>query len=749
MHIHPHATIKVAARLLVLGAIALATGSFTMAADADKAARARGQRVEDLLKRMTLDEKIDQLNQVRAGVTTPAELLKDLSQPRPTYGAYLFNDGNVEFRNKVQRQAVEESRLHIPAIFGADVVHGYRTIFPIPLGLACSWNPELVRASCHIAAAEAKKDGIDWTFAPMIDLAFDPRWGRIAEGFGESPYATSVFCVAAVKGFQGEDLAGPDSIAACLKHYVAYGASEGGRDYSSTDVSPQRLWEMYLPPYEAGVKAGAATIMSGFNDLNGIPTSANPYTLTEILRNRWGFKGFVVSDSKSVHQLVIQGFAADDAEATEKAINAGVDLDMTDCLYPTYLKKLVANGRVSEKTIDEAVRRVLRIKVALGLFEKPYATVVPEKDRYLKPESLKLAEELAAQSMVLLKNRGDVLPIASSVRQIALIGPLADDRANLLGTWCQKGKPEEVTSILAGLKAKLPTGVKFRTAKGCEIDGTGRDGFAEAVELAKASDMVVLCLGEAAPMSGENGSRSSIKLPGVQEDLALALAGSGKPLVLVLSAGRPTELHRIEPKLDAILAIWQPGTRGGTAVADILLGRRNPSGRLSVTVPRTTGQIPLFHNMRPRARTEGLGDYQDVPTSPLYEFGHGLSYTKFEYGRLKLDRQTVSPGKELVAEVTVKNAGKRDGAETVFWFIRDPAASITRPLRELKFFQRAEIAAGQEQVFRFTINLERDLSFPDADGKRILEDGEIVLFVGPREARFRVEKVNGLKPRGS
>lgn len=695
-------------------------------------------RVEDLLGRMTVEEKIDQLNQSLAGDTNPNNIHADRERFQPTFGSYLFNEGTLALRNALQRDAMEKSRLGIPAIFGADVIHGYRTIFPIPVASACSWNPELVRRSCRTAAAEAKRNGVDWTFAPMIDVAFDPRWGRIAEGFGESPYGVSVFCVAAVRGFQGEDLTAPDSIAACLKHFVGYGESEGGRDYSYTNISPQRLWETFLPPYEAGVKAGVCTVMSAFNDLNGIPTSANPYTLTEILRKRWGFKGFVVSDWFAVKQLITQGFAADEAEAVAKAINAGVDMDMTDGLYRKELPGLLASGRVSQATLDEAVRRVLRVKFQLGLFEQSYRPEMPEAEKYLHADSLQLAEDLAAESIVLLKNERQTLPLPEKAAQVALIGPLADDRATLLGTWSQRGQAADVRSILESLMQRKPAGMRIEMARGCDIDGDRRDGFAEAVRLAKASDLIVLCLGEATSMSAENASRSSIRLPGVQEELALEIAAAGKPTILVLSSGRPIELYRVEPKMDAILAVWQGGTRGGAAIADILLGRRNPSGKLCVTFPLTTGQIPIYHNMRPRARTGDQGIYQDIPTAPLYEFGHGLSYTTFEYSPIRLSAATVAPDGRLTAEVTVTNTGTRPGAETVLWFIRDPAASITRPLRELKFFEKAEIAPGQQHVFRFAIDPHRDLSFPDADGRRILEPGEIRLFAGTRDTSFRV-----------
>jgi beta-glucosidase len=727
--------------LAAIGAGVLTMGNPTMAdAHYRNAQLPVDQRVENLLKRMTLDEKIDQLTQNPAGDANPNNIAANKERFRPTCGSYLFNDGSLALRNTLQHEAVEKSRLGIPAIFGADVIHGYRTIFPIPVASTCSWNPSLFRQSCRVAAIEAKRSGVDWTFAPMVDVAMDPRWGRIAEGFGESPYAASVFCVAAVKGFQGDDVASPDSIAACLKHFVGYGESEGGRDYSYTDISPQRLWEMFLPPYEAGIKAGACTVMSGFNDLNGIPASANPYTLTEILRRRWGFEGFVVSDWDAIEQLTTQGFAADEPQAVEKAIRSGVDMDMSDGLYWKHLKMLVETGRVPLETVDEAVRRVLRVKFTLGLFERPYCEEIPDGEKYLRPDALKLAEELAAQSIVLLKNNRQTLPLSQTIRRIALIGPLVEDSATLLGTWSQRGKPADAPSIFNCLRQRLPSGVTLQMAKGCDIDSEDRAGFAEAIRLAQSSDIVLLCLGEATAMSAENASRSSIKLPVLQEELATQVAAVGKPTVLVLSAGRPIALQNLEPKMQAILAVWQLGTCGGAAIADVLLGRRNPSGKLSVTFPRTAGQIPIYHNMRPRARTGSQGVYQDIPTSPLYEFGHGLSYTTFTYSPIRLSADTISAGEKLTAEVTVTNTGSRDGAETVLWFIRDPAASITRPLRELKHFEKHDIAAGRSCVFQFSIDPERDLSFPNADGRHILEAGEILLFCGPHQSRFQVVK---------
>ncbi len=701
------------------------------------------ERVTDLLSRMTPAEKFDQLHQGNVGDTNPNNFAARAEAFRPTYGSYIIGGPSIfEIRQAVQRRAVEQSRLGIPILFGADVIHGYRAILPIPLAQACSWNPSLVQRGAALAAAEARAQGVDWTFAPMVDHCVDARWGRIAETFGESPYASGVFAEASVRGYQGERLDSPRSVAACLKHYVGYGASEGGRDYSYTEISPQTLWEKHLPSFEAGVRAGARTVMSAFNDLSGVPTSANRYTLTTILRERWGFDGLVVSDWNAVLQLMHQGFAGDETEAVQKAINAGVDLDMADGLYAKHLDTLVASGRVSLATVDEAVRRILRVKFELGLFEKPYTERSALTDAAPNSEQLAVAEELATESIVLLKNDG-LLPLLSDdrrpkVTRIALIGPLAENQAALLGSWAQQGRPEETPSIAAALRERLPRGVTLRVERGCSIAESEPVDFSAALRAARDSDVVLLCLGEEAWMSGENASRSTLRLAGQQEELALALAETGKPIVLVLVSGRPLELQKLEPRMNAIVAAWQGGSRAGAAIAAVLLGQANPSGRLAVTWPLTSGQIPIYHNMRPRARLGDEGAYRDIPTVPLYEFGYGLSYTTFAYSPIRLDRSDVKSTERIVAEVTVTNTGPRAGVETVLWFIRDPVASITRPLKELKHFERAELQPGESRVFRFDIDPARELAFPDANGQRILEAGEIIVFAGSATARFRV-----------
>lgn len=692
------------------------------------------QRVDDLLARMTLEEKIDQLHQGAVGDANPHNLAARRDSFRPTYGSYVLNGApDLTLRNELQRQAVSETRLGIPAIFGADVIHGYRTIFPIPLAQACAWNPGLVGRACRAAAEEAAAHGVDWTFAPMVDHCVDPRWGRVCETFGESPHGASVLAAASVRGYQD----GTPALAACLKHFVGYGASEGGRDYSFAEIGAQRLWEVHLPPFEAGVKAGARTVMSAFNDLNGVPASANDYTLTEILRNRWGFDGMVVSDWNAVLQLIEQGYAADEAEAAERAITAGVDLNMADGLYRAHLAKLVADGRVSLAMVDAAVARVLRVKFEGGLFDRPQREANALTGQPPAPERLDLAEELARESIVLLKNEG-VLPLAGTVRRIALIGPLGENRAALLGSWVMFGRAEETPTMAEALRQRLPPGVELDVKMGCNVEEKDTDDFGSALAAARDADLAILCLGEEPWMSGEDASRSTLRLAGAQEALAQAVMATGVPVVLVLISGRPLELQALEPKAAAIVAAWQGGSRAATALADILTGRHNPSGKLAITWPRATGQIPLAHQLRPRARTGRAGTYRDLPTVPQYEFGHGLSYTRFTYSAIRLDAAEVGPSGRLRAEITVTNAGEREGAETVLWFIRDPAASITRPLKELKHFEKTRLGAGESRVLRWEIVPRRDLSFPDADGRLVLEAGEIQLMAGPAMARFTV-----------
>ena len=695
-------------------------------------------RIKDLVSKMNLDEKILQLNQYTAGQNTNINNIGEAMKAIPSgIGSLIYFGADPVYRNAIQKKTMEESRLGIPILFGYDVIHGFRTVYPISLAQACSWDPALVTEAASVAAREAKLSGVDWTFSPMIDVAHDGRWGRVAEGYGEDPYTNAVFGVATVHGYQGKNLSDSYSIAACLKHFVGYGASEGGRDYHYSDVSNQSLWETYLPPYEACVKAGAATLMSSFNDISGVPGSANPYTLTEVLKKRWKHDGFVVSDWDAINQLIAQGIAADRKEAGYKAFMAGVEMDMTDNIYFQNLQQLIAEKKIPMAKIDDAVSRILRVKFRLGLFDQPYTTIVDESVRYLQPESKVVAQKLAAESMVLLKNNSKTLPLTASVKQIALIGPMISNKANLIGAWAAHGNEKDVESISEGLDKEFGSAAKITTAKGCDFDGNDESGFADAISVAQASDVILVCLGEKREWSGENASRSTIALPAIQEKLVQELKKTGKPIVLILSNGRPLELIRLEPLADAIVEIWQPGVAGGSALSGILSGRINPSGKLSITFPLTTGQIPTYYNMRQSARPYA-GKYQDIPTEPLYWLGHGLSYTTFTYGDLKLSATSIKKTDKLTVEVEVSNTGNVTGTETVLWYINDPACTISRPMKELKYFDKKELAAGTKYIFKFEINPMRDLSYVDATGKRFLETGEYYVIVNNQKVKFAV-----------
>ena len=686
------------------------------------------KRIDDLISRITLEEKILQLNQYTLGRNNNVNNVGEEVKKVPSeIGSLIYFDINPELRNSMQKKAMEESRLGIPIIFGYDAIHGFRTIYPISLGQACSWNPGLVEQACAVSAQEARMSGVDWTFSPMIDVARDPRWGRVAEGYGEDPYTNGVFAAASVRGYQGDDMSAENRMAACLKHYVGYGASEAGRDYVYTEISAQTLWDTYLLPYEMGVQAGAATLMSSFNDISGVPGSANPYIMTEILKKRWKHDGFIVSDWGAVEQLKNQGLAATKKDAAWYAFNAGLEMDMMSHAYDRHLKELVEEGKVTMAQVDESVRRVLRVKFRLGLFERPYTPVTNEKDRFFRPQSMAVAAQLAAESMVLLKNDNQILPLTNK-KKIAVVGPMAKNGWDLLGSWCGHGKDTDVEMLYDGLTAEFGGDAELRYAMGCKPQGNDRSGFAGALDVARWSDVVIVCLGEMLTWSGENASRSTIALPQIQEELVKELKEAGKPIILVLSNGRPLELNRMEPLCDAILEIWQPGINGARSMAGILSGRINPSGKLAMTFPYSTGQIPIYYNRRKSGRGH-QGFYKDITSDPLYPFGHGLSYTEFKYGTVTPSATKVKRGDKLSAEVTVTNTGARDGAETVHWFISDPYCSITRPVKELKHFEKQFIKVGETKIFRFDIDLERDFGFVNEDGKRFLEAGEYHILV--------------------
>lgn len=725
----------IAVCLLIFGACLVSCSDQPVYKDASAAVE---RRVEDLLSRMTLEEKVMQVTQWSYGKNMNVNNVeKEIKAVSPMIGSLLYRSTSAAFYNQVQRKAMEESRLGIPILCGFDVIHGYRTIFPVPLGQACAWNVEKTEESCRIAARESRMSGVHWTFSPMLDVARDARWGRVSESYGEDPYLNGVMGAAAVRGYQGDDLSRSDAMAACLKHFVGYAYSEGGRDYHYTEISAQTLWDTALPPFEMGVKAGAATVMSAFNDISGIPASANRYTMTDILRGKWKFDGFVVSDWNAVDQLKAQGVAANDAEACLKALTAGLDMDMVDDVYRRSLPALIADGTLSEETLDQAVRRILRLKFRMGLFEHPYIEELPDSVRYLRPEARALARELAAESMVLLKNDGELLPVRGEVKRIALLGPMSDNRVDLMGSWWGQGEADDVVTILEGLQAEFAGKAEIVCCKGCDFDGNDRSQFAQARALAQSADLVVLCMGERQNWSGENASRASLALPDIQEEFIREMARTGRPVVVLLSSGRPIDVRGYESEVDAMMAIWQPGTEGGNAVAQLLSGKVNPSGRLAITFPLCAEQQPVYYNQRQAARPYA-GRYQNLPDAPMYPFGYGLSYTKFSYGEPRLDRTSLHRGERLVAEIEVSNEGPYDGKETVLWYVSDPVADISRPIRELKHFEKQFIATGESRLFRFEIDPERDLSYPDAQGNRHLENGTYVLEVNGQRIAFEL-----------
>jgi len=686
------------------------------------------RRVEDLLGRMTLEEKIGQMCQYSGFSEEYEALVKE-----GKVGSFLNVDG-AENTNRVQRIAVEQSRLGIPLIFGLDVIHGYSTIFPIPLGLASTWDPDVVKKAASIAAVEAASGGVHWTFAPMVDIARDPRWGRIAEGAGEDPYLGSAIARALVEGFQGEDLSDPNVIVACPKHYVAYGGAEGGRDYNTVDVSERVLREIYLPPFKAAVvDAGAGTIMSAFNDLGGVPASANRYTLTTILREEWGFDGFVVSDWNSVGELLNHGIAGTPAEAGKEAVNAGVDMDMVGNVYQRTLLQLVKEGKVSEKTIDDAVRRILRIKFRLGLFEHPY--VDPDRARKViqSKENIQATLEAARRSMVLLRNEGGLLPLKKHIRSIAVIGPLADDRVAPLGSWSCNGNPKDVVSVLDGIKGRVSSRTKVLYAKGCDVEGASTEGFEDAVKIAKESNVAVVVVGETRDMSGEAACRASLDLPGVQEELVKAVYETGVPVIEVLMNGRPLSISWSAEHVLAILEAWFPGIQGGSAIADVIFGDYNPGAKLPVTFPRTVGQVPIYYNHentgRPPSSDRWTCKYLDIPSTPLFPFGHGLSYTKFGYSNLRINQKRIESGEEFEISADVKNIGDRKGDEIVQLYLRDVVATVTRPVKELKGFKRITLEPGEKKTVNFRLASD-ELSFVDRDLKRVVEPGIFNVMVG-------------------
>ena len=699
------------------------------------------RKIDSLLSVMTLGEKLGQLNQIVANWNDkekkPFLDEKQLKLMRGGgIGSFLNVVGAAETKG-MQKIAVEETRLHIPLIFGLDVIHGFRTVFPIPLAQAASWDPELIERAERIAATEAASSGINWTFAPMVDIARDPRWGRIAEGAGEDPYLGSAIAAARVRGFQSAGLEDSSALLACAKHFAAYGGAEGGRDYNTVDFSERTIREIYLAPFHAAVNAGVGSLMSAFNDVSGVPSSANPWLLTAVLRKEWGFDGFVVSDWTAIEELQKHGIAGNRPEAGIKAMTAGVDMDMVSSIYVNDLPEMVRAGKLSQLVVDESVRRVLRTKFRLGLFKNPYRNCTPGLDQkvILAPRHLEAARKLAEESIVLLKNEKNLLPLRKDIGTLALIGPLAADSANMLGPWAGAGKSADVVTVLTGIGIHAGLQTRIVVEKGCDIESYDTSRFANAVSAAKQSDAVVLVAGEDRSMSGEAASRSGIGLPGVQRELIERIISTGKPVVLVLMNGRPLAIPWEADHVPAILEAWYPGIQAGNAIAGILFGDVNPGGKLPVSFPRSVGQVPLYYNHKRTGRPESTEDhytskYIDLKNSPQFPFGFGLSYTRYRYSDLRVEKKRVSMSDTVRVSVRVENTGKVEGDEIVQLYIHDEVASVTRPVEELKGFRRIHLAPNESRVVHFALTAG-DLAFYDAGMKLVTEPGVFTVFVGP------------------
>lgn len=697
------------------------------------------KRIDNLIAKMTLDEKIGQLNQLSYGkgwgpeveVQIPDEYKALVREGK--VGSFL-NAIGAEYTYELQKVAVNESRMKIPLLFGLDVIHGFRTTFPVPLAEASTWQPELIELSAHYQALEAASAGIHWTFSPMVDVARDPRWGRIVEGSGEDPYLGSLMAAARVKGYQG-NFSG-DNIIACAKHFAGYGGAEGGRDYNTVDISERTFREVYLKPFKSAVDAGVKTLMASFNEVNGIPSSGNRNLLTDILRNEWGFNGFVVSDWNSVGELVDHGFAVDLKDAGSISINAGLDMDMESRSYINNLAELVKEKKVSEEVIDESVRRILRVKFLLGLFDDPYKYCDKEREQknIMTQEAQNAALEEAKRSIVLLKNDGSLLPLKKDIKKIAVIGPLAESTKDPLGPWATVGNPDDVITVVEGLKKIVSSQTKILYSKGCEVDSNSTDGFQDAIKTAEESDVVILCLGESREMSGEASCRSSLDLPGVQEKLVEEIYKTGKPVVVVLMNGRPLSVQWLNDNVPAIVEAWFLGIKSGDAIAQVLFGDYNPSGKLPVTFPRTVGQVPIYYNHKNTGRPGDkenyyTSQYLDLPLTPLYPFGYGLSYTSFKYDNLKLDKDTINKNESLTASINITNTGKVEGEEVVQLYIRDLVGSVTRPVKELKGFRKIKLSPGETQTVSFSVTPDM-LTFLDINLKPVIEPGKFNVMIG-------------------
>ena len=715
------------------------------------------ERVSELLGEMTVAEKIGQMSQVDAVEETDRSRLR--AAIREGRVGALLNEVDVRTVNELQRIAVRESRLGIPLLFGRDVIHGFRTVLPIPLGQAATWNPDVVRQGARMAALEAASAGVNWTFAPMIDVSRDPRWGRIAESFGEDTYLTSMLGAAMVEGFQGADLSAPTAIAACAKHFAGYGACESGRDYNTTNIPENELRNVYLPPFRAAIEAGVATVMASFSELDGVPASGNRFLMTQILRDEWQFEGFVVSDWGSIEQLVVHGFAADEKEAAYEGVAAGVNMEMASRAYARHVAGLVEEGRIGLDWLDLMVAAVLRLKLRLGLFSNPF-TDPSSFPPIANVNHLGTARKAAVQSIVLLQNRNGVLPLArESLASLALIGPMADAPYEQLGTWIFDGDPELSQTPLVAIRNLLGETVVVNHVRAMETSRSrSTASFAAALDAAGGSDATILFLGEESILSGEAHSRANIDLPGNQADLVRALSGTGKPLIAVIFAGRPLTLRTILDHVDAILFVWHPGTMGGPAIADILFGLESPSGKLPVSFPGEVGQIPIYYSHKntgkpaseesfvhiddiaPNTRQSSLGmtcSWLDAGYKPLYPFGYGLSYTHFSYSDIAVSAERVEPGESVTVHATVSNHGDVEADEIVQMYIRDLVGNVTRPVRELKAFTRVRLKPGESRDVAFVI-APADLAFHGRNMQLMTEPGEFHVWIGgSSEAQLR------------
>ena len=697
--------------------------------------------VEDLIQKMTLEEKIGQISLFTSDWSTTGPSMRNdyIDLIKQGKAGSVFNAFTVDFVKELQRIAVEETRLHIPLLFGYDVIHGHRTIFPIPLGQASTWDTTMIEKAERIAAIEATAEGLNWVFTPMVDIARDPRWGRVMEGGGEDTFLGSQIAAARVKGLQGASLSDNNTVMACVKHFAAYGAPQAGRDYHAVDMSERSLFEWYLPVYKAAVDAGAGSVMTSFNEIAGVPSTSNKWLLTELLREQWKFDGFVVTDYNSINELIPHGVASDQAHAAELSINAGVDMDMQGSAFLDQIAELVKSKKVSEETINNAVRRILIAKYKLGLFDDPYkyCDKKRETEEIMIPEFREFAREVAAKSCVLLKNENKTLPVSANVKKIALIGPLADSKEDMLGFWSAAGQADKCVTLLEGLKNKLKGSVNIITVKGCNVLDDGFDEIGKAVSLARNVDFVILALGENRMMSGEAASRTNISLPGLQMKLAEAVIKTGKPVAVVLFNGRPLAIPELNKITPAILETWFGGTEAGNGIADVLFGDVNPSGKLTMTFPLNVGQIPVFYNTKNTGRPinpdnpheKYKSNYLDSPNTPLYPFGYGLSYTSFNYSDIKLNKESFGMNDRIIASVDVTNTGVMDGEEIVQLYVRDMVGDVTRPVKELKGFKKIHLNKGETVTVAFTISPE-DLAYYHQNMSFSADTGDFELFIG-------------------